>query len=254
MGQLDGRRALVTGAGAGIGRAIVRLLAGEGASVAVVDIDRETAEREAAALVDAGHEVIAVTADVALAEDCRAAVEDIVSRFRGLDIVVNNAGIIRRAAVTELSEEEWDRSLAVNLRSVFLICREAIPVMAAAGGGAIVNIASGWGLVGGPRAAAYCASKGGVVQLTRAMAIDHGPEGIRVNCVCPGDTDTGMLAEEARQLGVPVADFTAAAARRPLGRAGTPDDVAAAVLYLVTESSAWVTGTTLVVDGGGLAG
>jgi NAD(P)-dependent dehydrogenase (short-subunit alcohol dehydrogenase family) len=134
------------------------------------------------------------------------------------------------------------------------MCRQAIPIIREAGGGAIVNIASGWGLTGGPRAAAYCASKGGVVQLTRAMAIDHGPDAIRVNCVCPGDTGTAMLAEEARQLGAPDGEFLAEAARRPLGRIGEPEDIARAVLFLASEASGWVTGTTLVVDGGGLAG
>ena len=143
--------------------------------------------------------------------------------------------------------------MAVNVKSVYLMGRHAIPSMAAAGGGAIVNVGSGWGLKGGPRAASYCASKGAVVNLTRAMAIDHGPQGIRVTCVCPGDTDTPLLRSEARQLGEDEAAFMAAAADRPLARVGTPEDVARAVLYLVSDDAAWVTGTTLVVDGGGLA-
>jgi NAD(P)-dependent dehydrogenase (short-subunit alcohol dehydrogenase family) len=125
--------------------------------------------------------------------------------------------------------------------------------MAAAGGGAIVNVGSGWGLKGGPSAASYCASKGAVVNLTRAMAIDHGPQGIRVNCVCPGDTDTPLLRSEAQQLGEDESSFMAAAADRPLARVGTPDDTARAILYLVSDDASWVTGTTLVVDGGGLA-
>jgi NAD(P)-dependent dehydrogenase (short-subunit alcohol dehydrogenase family) len=126
--------------------------------------------------------------------------------------------------------------------------------MAAGGGGAIVNTGSGWGLKGGDQAAAYCAAKGGVVNLTRAMAIDHGPQQIRVNCVCPGDTDTQMLRDEARQLGRTEAAFLeGSASGRPLARLGQPDDVARAILFLVSEASGWVTGTTLVVDGGGLA-
>jgi NAD(P)-dependent dehydrogenase (short-subunit alcohol dehydrogenase family) len=144
--------------------------------------------------------------------------------------------------------------MAVNLTSVFLLSREAVPRMAAQGGGAIINISSGWGLVGGPRAASYCASKGAVVQLTRAMAIDHGADRIRVNCVCPGDTDTPMLTSEAQQLGEPAAEFLRDAARRPIGRIGRPEDIAEAVLYLASDAAAFVTGTTLVVDGGGLAG
>jgi NAD(P)-dependent dehydrogenase (short-subunit alcohol dehydrogenase family) len=126
--------------------------------------------------------------------------------------------------------------------------------MRQAGGGSIINTASGWGLVGGPRAAAYCASKGAVVLLTKAMAIDHGSDNIRVNCICPGDTDTPMLRSEAQQLGQPAEGYLAQAARRPLGRVGRPEEIAQAALYLASDASSFVTGTSLVVDGGGLAG
>ena len=126
--------------------------------------------------------------------------------------------------------------------------------MAKAGGGSIINMASGWGLAGGPKAAAYCASKGAVVLLTRAMALDHGPQNIRVNCICPGDIDTAMLRNEARQLGEPADRFLAEAARRPLGRVGRPEEIAQAALYLASDAASFVTGTALVVDGGGLAG
>jgi len=143
--------------------------------------------------------------------------------------------------------------MAVNVKAIYLVGRHAIPEMARGGGGTIVNIGSGWGLKGGPRAASYCASKGAVVNLTRAMAIDHGPQGIRVSCVCPGDTDTPLLRSEAAQLGEDVAEFLASSAERPIRRLGTPDDTARAVLYLASEAASWVTGTTLVVDGGGLA-
>jgi NAD(P)-dependent dehydrogenase (short-subunit alcohol dehydrogenase family) len=176
-----------------------------------------------------------------------------VDQWGGLDIVVNCAGIVRRATVVGTTEDEWDRVMAVNVRSIFLMGKHAVPVMERGGGGSIVNIGSGWGLKGGPSAVSYCASKGAVVNMTRAMAIDHGPAGIRVNCVCPGDTDTPMLRSEAGQLGIDEASFLAEAARRPLPRLGTPEDVARAVLYLAGESAGWVTGTTLVVDGGGLA-
>ncbi len=133
--------------------------------------------------------------------------------------------------------------MAVNVGSVFLAGKHAIPAMAAGGGGSIVNISSGWGLKGGPDAASYCASKAAVVNLTRAMAIDHGPQGIRVNCICPGDTDTPMLRSEAQQLGLDEATFLRDSADRPLRRLGTPLDIAAAVLYLVSDDSAWVTGS-----------
>jgi NAD(P)-dependent dehydrogenase (short-subunit alcohol dehydrogenase family) len=174
--------------------------------------------------------------------------------FADIHILFNNAGIIRRASVIELSEQEWDRVMTVNVKSIFLMSRHVIPIMVKAGGGSIVNTASGWGLAGGPRAAAYCASKGAVVILTKAMAIDHGPQKIRVNCICPGDTDTNMLRNEAQQLGEREDRFLAESARRPLGRIGKPEEIAQAALYLASDASAFVTGTALVVDGGGLAG
>lgn len=250
---LAGRRAIVTGGAGGIGRATALLLAEHGAAVAIVDRDGPGARAVAGEITAAGGRAIAVTADVTSAGDCRRAVEAAVEAFGGLDILFNNAGIIRRADVVDTTEDEWDRVMAVNVKSVYLMSRVAVPVMAAAGGGAIVNTGSGWGLKGGPRAAAYCASKGAVVNMTRAMAIDHGPRNIRVNCVCPGDTDTAMLREEARQLGEPDERFLAEAAARPLNRLGRPLDIANAVLYLVSDAASWVTGAVLVVDGGGLA-
>jgi NAD(P)-dependent dehydrogenase (short-subunit alcohol dehydrogenase family) len=177
-----------------------------------------------------------------------------VDELGGLDILFNNVGIIRRATVLDTTEEEWDRVMATNVRSIFLMSKYAVPVMEKASGGVIINTASGWGLVGGANAISYCASKGAVVNMTRAMAIDHGGQNIRVNCICPGDTDTGMLRDEARQLGVSDAEFLVEAAARPLRRVGTPEDVALAALYLASDAASFVTGSVLVVDGGGLAG
>jgi len=191
---------------------------------------------------------------VTQAGDCQRAVEQTVGELGGLDVLFNNAGIIRRATVVDADEADWDRVMAVNVKSIFLMSKVAVPVMAAAGGGAIVNTASGWGLVGGQKAAAYCASKGAVVLLTKAMALDHGSQGIRVNCICPGDTDTAMLRQEAAQLGEPVDRFLADSARRPLGRLGRPEEVAQAALYLASGAASFVTGAALVVDGGGTAG
>lgn len=253
MGIVDGKRAIVTGAASGIGRATALLLASEGAAVVAADLDEAGAADVVAAIEAEGGRAIAVRCDVTVEADCRRLVEAAVASFGRLDIVVNAAGIIRRTSVVETPEEEWDRVMAVNVKSVYLVGRHAIPAIARGGGGAIVNVGSGWGLKGGPRAASYCASKGAVVNLTRAMAIDHGPQGIRVTCVCPGDTDTPLLRSEAEQLGEDVAVFLASSADRPIGRLGTPEDTARAVLYLASDAASWVTGTTLVVDGGGLA-
>ena len=173
-------------------------------------------------IIEGGGRAIYARCDVAEADDCRRSVEETVSAFGGLDILFNNAGIIRRASVLNTTEAEWDRVMAVNIKSIFLMSKYAIPHMTAAGGGVIVNTGSGWGLVGGRDAVSYCASKGAVVNMTRAMAIDHGPQNIRVNCICPGDTDTDMLRNEARQLGEADEVFLAGASERPLRRALAP--------------------------------
>jgi len=208
----------------------------------------------AQAIEGEGGRAIFVHCDVTRAADCQRAVRETVDKLGGLDVLFNNAGIIRRATVIDTTEEEWDRVMAVNVKSIFLLSKYAVPVMARAGGGAIINTSSGWGLVGGRNAVSYCASKGAVVNMTRAMALDHGAENIRVNCICPGDTDTPMLRSEAQQLGESEDLFLAEAADRPLRRVGQPGDIAQAVLYLASDAALFVTGTALVVDGGGLAG
>ena len=254
MGSLTGKRALITGGASGIGRATALLFAREGAAVSVVDLDEVGGQAVVRAIADEGGQAIFARYDVSLAADCQRAVQRTVNELGGLDILFNNAGIIRRATVIDTTEEEWDRVMAVNVISIFLLSKYAIPVMAQAGGGVIINTASGWGLVGGRRAISYCASKGAVVNMTRAMALDHGEQNIRVNCICPGDTNTAMMRDEARQLGESDEKFLAEAAQRPLQRIGKPEDIAQAVLYLASDASSFVTGATLVVDGGGLAG
>ena len=254
MGSLTGKRALITGGASGIGRATALLFAREGAAVSVVDIDETGGQAVAQMNVDEGGQAIFVRCDVTQAADCQRAVLETVDRLGGLDILFNNAGIIRRANVLDTTEEQWDRVMAVNVKAIFLLSKYAIPVMEQTGGGAIINTSSGWGLVGGRNAVSYCASKGAVVNMTRAMALDHGAQNIRVNCVCPGDTDTGMLRNEAQQLGASEKEFLAEAADRPLRRVGRPEEIAWAVLYLASDASSFVTGATLVVDGGGLAG
>jgi NAD(P)-dependent dehydrogenase (short-subunit alcohol dehydrogenase family) len=253
-GRVAGKVALVTGGASGIGRAAALLFACEGAAIGLADVNADAGQRVADEIVESGGLAFFEPVDVTRAAGCRRLVERAIREFGRIDILFNNAGIIRRATVLDLSEEDWDRVMAVNVKSIFLLSREVIPHMQKAGGGTIINTASGWGVAGGSRAAAYCASKGAVVLLTKAMAIDHGPQKIRVNCICPGDTDTGMLREEAQQLGEENSHFLAESAKRPLGRVGTPEEIAQAALYLASDASSFVTGTALVVDGGGLAG
>jgi len=251
--SLAGKVALITGAASGIGRAAAILFAREGAAVAIADIN-SAGWALAEEIAGSGAPAFFEDADLTQAADCHRVVERTLREFDGIHVLFNNAGIMRRASVVELSEEDWDRVMSVNVKSIFLMSRKVIPTMAKAGGGSIINTASGWGLAGGPRAAVYCASKGAVVLLTKAMAIDHGPQKIRVNCICPGDTDTSMLRNEAQQLGEREDFFLAQSARRPLGRIGQPEEIAQAALYLASDASSFVTGTALVVDGGGLAG
>jgi NAD(P)-dependent dehydrogenase (short-subunit alcohol dehydrogenase family) len=253
MSDLSGKRAIVTGGAAGIGRAAAVLLAEAGAAVTIVDLDERGGESAVRQIIKAGGKAMFVRGDVSRAEDCQNAVEETVAEWGGVDILFNNAGIVRRATVTELSEEDWDRVMAVNVRSMFLMCKYAIPYMEKAGGGAVINNASGWGLTGGEKAAAYCASKGAVVNLTRAMALDYGPENIRVNCIAPGDTDTDMLRSEARQLGEAEEAFLKDSANRPLGRIARPEEIASVVVFFAGEGASYITGTILPVDGGGLA-
>jgi NAD(P)-dependent dehydrogenase (short-subunit alcohol dehydrogenase family) len=251
--DLSGKKAIVTGGASGIGRAAAVLLAEAGAAVTIVDLDEAGGESIVRQIVEAGGKAMFVSGDVSRAEDCRNAVEETVKAWGCVDILFNNAGIIRRATVTELSEDDWDRVMAVNVKSMFLMCKYALPFMEQAGGGVVINNASGWGLTGGRRAAVYCASKGAVVNLTRAMAVDYGSKNIRVNCIAPGDTDTSMLRDEAKQLGEPEAAFLKDSANRPLGRIARPEEIASAVLYLASEGASYITGAILPVDGGGLA-
>lgn len=250
---LENKKAVVTGGAGGIGRATSLAFAAEGASVAVVDLNADAAESVAEEIRAAGGTAIAIAADVSSEEDIIRVVETANESLGGIDVVFNNAGIIRRTTAVQTTVEEWDRVFGVNVRAIFLMCKHVVPIMRANGGGSIVNTGSGWGLKGGGQAISYCASKGAVVNMTRALAIDHGPDGIRVNSVNPGDVDTGMLRDEARQLGQDQTGFLAEAAERPLNRMGQPSEIAAAVVWLASDEASYVTGSALVVDGGGIA-
>ncbi len=251
--SLGGKTALVTGGASGIGAGITRRLAAAGANIVLLDIDAQNGLLIEQEIRSSGIKAKFYACDVSKSSDCRQAVGDALEDFGRIDILVNNAGVISRKSVVDLSEEEWDFVLRVNLKSLYLLSHILIPHMVQNGGGCIVNIGSGWGIKGGPDAAAYCASKGGVVNLTRAMAIDHGKQGIRINCVCPGDVKTGLLKMEADLIGRDFDEFLSEASARPISRVGIPEDVANAVLFLSSEMASWITGSVFVVDGGGLA-
>jgi NAD(P)-dependent dehydrogenase (short-subunit alcohol dehydrogenase family) len=251
--RLENKVALITGGTSGIGEATAVLFAEEGAGVAITGRDEERGRAVAERIAKDGGKAIFVRSDVRKTEECRRAVDETLGAFGGLDILFNNAGVFYPHTVIECSEEEWDLQIDINLKGTFLMSKAALPQMIEQRRGVIINNSSGWGIAGGDAAAAYCASKGGVVLLTKAMAIDHGRQGIRVNCVCPGDVDTPMLPEDARMRGLKWEEYLAGCANRPMGRIGTTDEIAKAVLFLASDDSSFMTGAALVVDGGGLA-
>jgi len=251
--SLEGKVAVISGAASGIGKGTAKRLAEMGASVILLDIDEVKGRKTEEEIKSAGGKAQFFRCDVRSDSDCKKAAEETVELFGKIDILFNNAGVAIRKNTVDLSEEEWDLALDVNLKGVYMLSHHVIPHMIKNGGGSIINTGSGWSLKGGPDAVSYCASKGGILNLTRAMAIDHGKHNIRVNCVCPGDVDTPLLRSECDQLGENVEEFMKEAADRPLNRVGTPDDVANAVLFFASDMSAWVTGSHLVVDGGGIA-
>jgi NAD(P)-dependent dehydrogenase (short-subunit alcohol dehydrogenase family) len=251
--RLANQSALITGGTSGIGEATALLFAREGAQVAVTGRDEGRGQRVVKTIEKNGGRAIFVRTDVRQAADCQSAVAETVKAFGRVDILFNNAGVFYPHDTLECSEEEWDEQIDVNLKGVFLMSKAALPGMIAQGRGVIIHNSSGWGIVGGDKAVAYCASKGGVVLMTKAMAIDHGRQGIRVNCICPGDVETPMLPLDAKMRGLKWEDYLAGCASRPLGRIGTVEEIAKAVLFLATEDSSFITGAALVVDGGGTA-
>jgi len=251
--RLKNKVALITGGTSGIGEATALLFAEEGARVAVTGRNENRGAAVVAHIKQLASEAIFLRVDVRVANDCQHAVEETLRAFGKLDILFNNAGVFYPQTAVECSEQEWDEQIDVNLKGTFLMSKFVLPAMIARGHGVIINNSSGWGIVGGDRAVAYCASKGGVVLMTKAMAIDHGRQGIRVNCICPGDVETPMLLADAKMRGLKWEDYIAGCVSRPLGRVGTPEEIAKAVLFLASDDSSFMTGTALVVDGGGTA-
>ena len=250
MTRLRGKVALITGSGSGQGRAAAILFAREGARVIVSDVNVAGGEETVQLVQRAGGEAIFQAADVSNAADVEALVQAATRTYGGVHVLYNNAAIYGGGLddfVTELAEDGWDRIVDVNLKGVFLCCKFGIPALIAAGGGSVVNIASAAGLIGSRnRSHAYSATKGGVISLTRAMAVAYARRGVRVNAICPGGVDTPMIAglidTEDRQRRF--------AQAHPLGRLGTPEDVAFCALYLASDESSWVTGGIFPVDGG----
>jgi NAD(P)-dependent dehydrogenase (short-subunit alcohol dehydrogenase family) len=254
MSSLSGRVALVTGSAGGIGGATVRALASAGASVVVSDVS-ELGSSTAEDIAKDGGDAIFRRCDVSNAEEVERLVADVLERFGRLDVLVNNAGVSGGSKrLDEVDVEDWDRTVAVNLRGPFLCAKFAIPHLLASGRGAIINIASTYGLIGAPLAPAYCASKGGVVNLTRQLAVDYGRDGLRVNAICPGYTDTDMGGRRAAmpsdQAVAALADREAHAALQPLGRQASPDEVARVAVFLASDASSFMSGSIVTVDGG----
>ena len=247
--------ALITGGTSGIGEATALLFADEGARVVITGRNEQRGAAVVAAIAGRGGEALFVRADVRIAEECRQAVEATVAAYGRLDVLFNNAGVYVANDTIACSEDEWDAQIDTSLKGAFLMSKYALPHMIERGAGSIVHCASGWGLVGGERAVAYCAAKGGMVVMTKAMALDHGPQGIRVNAICPGDTDTPMEHEDARAQGKSWDRYVHdAVAGRAIARMATPEEIARAVLFLASDDAAYVTGAALPVDGGGVAG
>jgi NAD(P)-dependent dehydrogenase (short-subunit alcohol dehydrogenase family) len=243
--KLVGTAAVITGAGRGQGAATAALFAQAGASVVIGDIDFDAATESAKAVADAGGTAVAVHADVSTARGAEALTDAARENFGRLDALVNNAGVALFKQIEDITEEEWDRVVDIDLKSVFLTCRAAIPLMRASGGGSIVNVASAAAMKPIRHQTAYAAAKAGVVQFTRALALDVGGYGIRVNCVCPGPIDTEMLHTSLATLAVPYD-----ASRLPLGRIGKPGEVGAVSRFLCTSEASYMTGAVLTVDGG----
>ena len=253
--RFEGKVALITGGNSGIGEATAVRMAAEGARVAIVARDRARGEELASQIGQKGGEAAFFEADVTQEDAVKRMIDAVVERFGRIDVLVNNAGIINFGSVLTADVDEWDTLMATNVRSVFLVSRYALPHMIDAGGGSVINLGSNLGLIGTRGAAAYVTSKGAVVQLTRAMALDHVDSGIRVNCVCPGTIDTplvqrqrvGRTEEQLRQSDERLKQ------RHPIGRMGTPEEVASVIAFLASDEASFVTGSCYSVDGGYIA-
>ena len=242
--KLKGKVAFITGFGSGLGQAIAVLFAKEGAAVAGTSTTEAKGRETVAMIAETGQKALFGPGDVSNSTQMKALIDEAVKQFGGLDIVVNSAGVRTNGSITEITEEQWDRTVDVNLKGVFVVSRLAIPEMIKRGGGVILNIGARSGMAGQAGRAAYCASKGGMVTLTEAMAMDYAHERIRVNCICPGPTRTPMVDTSTPEK---LARYKT---RVPVGRIGEPEDIARAALYLASDDASMVTAAILPVDGG----
>ncbi len=250
MTRLAGKTAVITGGGTGIGQAIALAFARAGARVAVAGRRMEKLQETLGRLKQAGGEAIAVECDVTKVADTERLVKAAESRFGNVSILINNAGALSVSTVETISEEDWDRVMATNVKGPFLMSRAVLPAMRRAGGGSIVNIGSVLGIAAIRDRAAYCASKGGVAMLTKAMALDHARDNIRVNCVCPSIVETAMTQMFFAETEAARKTRESRLVSIPLGRFGQPSDIAGIVVFLASEESSWMTGTVIPVDGG----
>ena len=250
--MMNGKRTVITGATSGIGAAAARAFAATGANLALLGRD-ET--RGAALAGEIGADKATFFAcDVTDDDACKAVVSAVTQQLGGIDVLVNSAGVFFYGTATEATDREWRQTMSVNVDGVFHMARHVIPVMTAAGGGTMVNVASDWGLVGGTRAIAYCASKGAVVQMTRCMALDHIGDGVRVNAVCPGEVDTPMLMGEYAAKNMSRDEGLAdSATATPIGRIAQPEEVAELILFLASDKSRYINGAAIPIDGGNTA-
>lgn len=246
MSRFQDKIALVTGAGGGIGSAIARRLASEGAHVVVTDVNAEAAQAVASEIITAGHKASSIAANIAKADECHALVRQVLATQGQVDILINNAGINRRGNIMAISEDDWEATFAVNLNSMFHLCRATIPQMIERGGGAIVNTASQWGLYPAPNHIAYNVSKAAVASFTQNLARDYAPHKIRVNAVCPGEIHTPMLEAGVKRAGRTIADLDKMV---PFGRIGKPEEVAALVAFLASEEAPFMCGSLVEITG-----
>ncbi|HZS90649.1 MAG TPA: glucose 1-dehydrogenase [Chloroflexota bacterium] len=249
--KLAGRVGLITGTATGIGRAGALLFAREGAALVTLDVNEERGRQTVAEIAAAGGRATFVHGDVARAADVERAVRTAVQEHGKLDLLWSNAGIPVFKTIVETTEEEWDRIVDVNLKGSYLVARFGIPELQRAGGGTMVLTASVSSVIGARRWAAYCATKGGVLMLCRAMALDYADQNIRINCICPGSTDTPLQEADMRSRDIPYEQAVREdKAAHPMNRYGTPDEVARAALFLSCDDSSFTTGSALFVDGG----